>query len=47
MDALNSNIEKKSLLDMLALLLWEEKTVQELIITSSSVKGSTKKFCPI
>jgi hypothetical protein len=30
MDALNSNVEKKNLLDMLALLLWEEKTAHEL-----------------
>jgi hypothetical protein len=30
MDALNSNVEKKHLLDMLALLLWEEKTAHEL-----------------
>jgi len=30
MDALNSNAEKKNLLDILALLLWEEKTSHEL-----------------
>lgn len=30
MDALNCNVGKKNLLDMLALLLWEEKTAHEL-----------------
>lgn len=30
MDALNSNVNKMHLLDMLALLLWEEKTFHEL-----------------
>jgi hypothetical protein len=30
MDALNCNAGKKNLLDMLALLLWEEKTAHEL-----------------
>jgi hypothetical protein len=30
MDALNCNAGKKYLLDMLALLLWEEKTAHEL-----------------
>lgn len=30
MDALNSNADKKHLLDMLAFLLWEEKTTHEL-----------------
>ena len=30
MNALSSNADKKHLLDMLALLLWEEKTAHEL-----------------
>ncbi len=30
MNALNSNVDKKHLLDMLALLLWEDKTAHEL-----------------
>ena len=30
MEALNRNVDKKHLLDMLALLLWEEKTLYEL-----------------
>ena len=32
MDALESNIGKKNLLDLLAYLLWEENTAQELSV---------------